>query len=789
MSVDKQRAVELFETASSISKESEDLKNLPEEINSGIKCFQECRGYLLEKKQIELEASSKSTIQHSKDWILSHLYISQILTSQNKHQDSIEGLKRIQPDVESAYLNSTSQATLQVLLSDEATDIPAAKVYWKLYLTNSKELTVPQDIIISIKAILKLKYCSKIESDGLRFTLAQQHELIGDETTAVNYYKTLARRADDQEVKRQSRIKLHQLGQDLETRSAKITRDRKQGIADDEKKELMSAKTSNSGNFKSHTKSPQRNIIIFTPNPKRSQLQSTHNESKPLGHRVVNSLVADLKNEQKLVFIQKDSEPNLHTPSSTRNLPSTPFTNRISLDGNTDYSSQRMKDKEPSTKFKWNEPDRKDKAQSISTNGYTSLTNQLSSESRPKPPIVVKRVVIKPEKKKDGNQVPLIKRGINQHAQKKRETLATKKITEKHPKINHKGTEEARKKARTDDLQKTHITRIKNFAQESPHSDKQTLARISIGGDLPAGLPKQNGLTAYNSRKSVDFVAKGYNSKATDRQEKPEMKMKFRKFDIQKIKKMDDPVSAREDQDEDSTDEEEKEMLTYMENFLTKINRLLESKKLDEAEKFISDFEEKVAFRYTEPQHKIACKIAHFKLLKAKLKLFRGSYDESQTYLERAIEIYEAAGFVDPQVELSTMYIELSELHTRKKNLPRAANTISRYLTKHNALSSQGTLDALNQFFKLIESINLIGYDRMRSEGVEQIGESQISILENLEHLQKVKFKNVNVPYTLFKDKALECLLVIASAFLLSKEVRSSNAGNQGRALHGQVRH
>ena len=663
----------------------------------------------------------------------------------------------------------------------------AGKAYWNLFLTNSKELAVPQDIITSIKAILKLKYCSKLESDNLRLILAQQHELIGDESTAISYYKTLVRRAEDQEVKRQSRIKLNQLDPDIETRSAKLTRDRKHIAGDEEKKERMSAKTSNSGNFKSHTKSPQRNMIIFTPNPKRTQLLASVNEEKPFGHRTVNSMVADLRSEQRLVFVQKDSEPNLHTPQSIRNLPSTPFTNKTSQEGNLEFNSQRTtKEKEPPTKFKWNEPDRKEKNQSISTQSYTSLTNQQSPESRTKI-AAAKREARKPEKKKEGNQVPIIKKELKQALPKKRETLATKKVPDRPVQMKHKGAEEARKKARTDDQPKTHIARIRATQQESPHSDKQTLARISIGGEMPPGLPKQNGLSAYNSRKSVD-VAKSYSSKNAERPEKPEMKMKFRKFDIQKIKKVEDPTAAKEGLQEDSADEEEKQMLEFLENFLSKINKLVESKKLDEAEKFISEFEDKIASQYLMPENKIACKIAHFKFLRAKLKLCRGEYEESEACLERAIELYERANILDPHVELSAMYIDLSDLHTRKKNLPKAADAICQYLIKHNALSSQGTHDALNQFFKLIESINLIGYDRMRSEGVEQIGESQISILKNLEGLQKVNFKNVNVPYTLFKDKALECLLVIASAFLLSKEVRGSDAGAESRALHGQVR-
>jgi hypothetical protein len=105
------------------------------------------------------------------------------------------------------------------------------------------------------------------------------------------------------------------------------------------------------------------------------------------------------------------------------------------------------------------------------------------------------------------------------------------------------------------------------------------------------------------------------------------------------------------------------------------------------------------------------------------------------------------------------------------ENFEVSAKVCVQFLTRHEQLSTNNTILALNYFFELINELNVSDYNKVSKNKLKATMENQLFILESLDVLSKLKFHNIAVPNGLFKDKRLECILILSSSAFLSENV------------------
>lgn len=239
----------------------------------------------------------------------------------------------------------------------------------------------------------------------------------------------------------------------------------------------------------------------------------------------------------------------------------------------------------------------------------------------------------------------------------------------------------------------------------------------------------------------------------------PKMKTKFHSKQIERIR----VIREVDEQQDIETDDE---LVLYIRNFLKKIESLVNQNKLSDIDKFLQKFEQIIEDSQIDVE-KISNEILLKEILDALVLVKKNQLPQALTLLEDCQTKAEKIN----SLHLSKVFIEKIKLLRIMENFEVSAKVCVQFLTRHEQLSTNNTILALNYFFELINELNVSDYNKVSKNKLKATMENQLFILESLDVLSKLKFHNIAVPNGLFKDKRLECILILSSSAFLSENV------------------
>lgn len=208
--------------------------------------------------------------------------------------------------------------------------------------------------------------------------------------------------------------------------------------------------------------------------------------------------------------------------------------------------------------------------------------------------------------------------------------------------------------------------------------------------------------------------------------------------------------------------------MLYIRNFLKKIESLVSQNKISDVDKFLQKFETIISDSQIEIW-KIGNEILLKEILDALLLVRKNQLAKALGLLNECQDKAEKSR----SIHLSKVCIEKIKLLRLMENFEGATKVCVHFLTNYDNLSTNSTILALNYFFELINELNVSDYNKVTKNKLKATMDNQLFILESLDVLSKKKFQNIAVPSGLFKDKRLECLLILSSSSFLLENVIS----------------